>query len=119
MRSWLWRLRLLRTLLADVRLAQRLLRDPGVPVWTKLLPALALLYVISPVDFAPDFIPGLGQLDDFALLVAALKLFLHLSPVNVVAHHRGALDDRRPFSPRDGRGDRDEGPVIDAEYRHE
>jgi uncharacterized membrane protein YkvA (DUF1232 family) len=32
----------------------------------------ALLYVVSPVDFMPDFIPGLGLLDDAAVLAFLL-----------------------------------------------
>lgn len=33
---------------------------------------LALVYILSPVDFIPDSIPGLGQLDDGAVLLAVL-----------------------------------------------
>lgn len=33
---------------------------------------LALVYILSPVDFIPDAIPGLGQLDDGAVLLAVL-----------------------------------------------
>lgn len=34
----------------------------------------ALLYFVSPVDLAPDFIPGLGYLDDAAVVGSALAL---------------------------------------------
>ena len=38
-------------------------------VLRRILPILAaLLYVISPVDLVPDFIPGLGWLDDLVVL---------------------------------------------------
>ena len=33
---------------------------------------LALVYILSPVDFIPDAILGLGQLDDGAVLLAVL-----------------------------------------------
>ena len=33
---------------------------------------LALVYILSPVDFIPDAILGLGQVDDGAVLVAVL-----------------------------------------------
>jgi len=32
----------------------------------------ALIYVVSPVDFMPDFIPGIGLLDDAAVLAFLL-----------------------------------------------
>ncbi len=35
----------------------------------------ALLYVLSPIDLIPDFIPGIGYLDD-ALVVAACLSFV-------------------------------------------
>ena len=41
-----------------------------------LLPALALLYVISPIDLIPDFVLGIGALDDLAILAFAIPLLL-------------------------------------------
>jgi len=29
---------------------------------------LTLIYLVSPIDFVPDFLPGIGQLDDLAAL---------------------------------------------------
>jgi uncharacterized membrane protein YkvA (DUF1232 family) len=34
----------------------------------------ALLYVLSPVDLIPDFIPGIGYVDDAGVVAACLKL---------------------------------------------
>ncbi len=36
--------------------------------------ATALLYVISPIDFIPDFIPVVGYLDDIFVVVLCIKL---------------------------------------------
>ena len=34
------------------------------------------LYVLSPIDLCPDFIPGLGQIDDLiAIIMAARSVF--------------------------------------------
>ena len=41
-----------------------------------LLPALALVYIISPIDVIPDFIPVVGALDDLAILAFAIPLLM-------------------------------------------
>lgn len=90
----------------------RLLREPSVPMWTKLVLPVALLYVLSPVDFLPDVLPGLGQIDDLVLLFAAVKLFVRFSPPDAVGFHRDAITRRQRFrtmSPAD--------TVIDAEFK--
>lgn len=74
-----------------LRLAWRLLLDRRVGVAVKLVPFLALLYLLFPLDFLPDFIPGLGQLDDVAILLLGLRLFLRLAPPDRVAHHRDEI----------------------------
>jgi len=61
---------LLRALPDVVRTLARLAADPVLPRVAKVALAAAVLYLVSPVDLIPDFIPGLGALDD--LLVAAI-----------------------------------------------
>ncbi len=112
--SWLSWPSMLRTLVSHVRLTSRLIREPGVPLLTKTLPVAAGLYLISPLDFVPDIIPILGQLDDIGVLLLALEAFLRLCPEHLVAFHRTALAEGRPFS-RTPPG----GTIIDAEFRRE
>ncbi|RZJ37042.1 MAG: DUF1232 domain-containing protein, partial [Chryseobacterium sp.] len=48
-----------------------------VPVWVDvLIPALALIYVISPIDIIPDFVPVVGALDDLAILALAIPMLM-------------------------------------------
>ncbi len=112
--SWLSRPQFLLTLLSHVRLAVRLLREPRVPILSKALPVLAGLYVISPLDFVPDFIPVLGQLDDLGVIVVALEAFLKLCPAGAVDFHRAAIAQGRKYSTMPPAGD-----VIDAEFHLE
>lgn len=94
--------------LREVRLAWRLLRDPQVPLWTKTAPLLSLAYLLWPVDLLPDPLLGLGQLDDVAVILLGLKLFVALCPQMLVRRHRGAEEGGAPA----GKGD-----VVDATYR--
>jgi len=55
-----------------VKLLARIARDPRVSVRRKTFAAAAMIYVVSPIDLIPDFIAGIGQLDD--LIVAAIAL---------------------------------------------
>ncbi|WP_290628561.1 YkvA family protein [Altibacter sp.] len=40
----------------------------NVPWFTIATIVMALLYVLNPMDLVPDFIPGIGYLDDLAIL---------------------------------------------------
>jgi uncharacterized membrane protein YkvA (DUF1232 family) len=70
-----------------VVLVRRLLGDPRVPVESKVLLALLVVYLVSPIDLIPDFIPVAGQLDDAILLALALRHLVHRAGTSVVAQH--------------------------------
>jgi uncharacterized membrane protein YkvA (DUF1232 family) len=61
---------LLRALPDLVRLLARLVADPLLPRAAKIALAAAMVYLASPLDLFPDFVPWLGYLDD--VLLAAL-----------------------------------------------
>jgi uncharacterized membrane protein YkvA (DUF1232 family) len=61
---------LLRALPDLARLVSRLAADPALPRAAKIALAAAAVYLISPIDLIPDFIPLVGYLDD--LLLAAV-----------------------------------------------
>lgn len=80
-------------LILQVRLVWRLLRDPEVPIYLKLLPALAAIYFISPVDFIPGgFFTGVGALDDLTAILVGAKLFVEFVPPHIVARHTEDLE---------------------------
>lgn len=49
---------------------RRLITHPRYGIWVVLA---TLLYLISPIDLAPDIFPILGQIDDVALIVLMLS----------------------------------------------
>ncbi len=61
-----------------------LLRRPDVPLYAKLLLAIAVAYVMSPIDLIPDFIPVLGALDDLIIAPALIWLAFRLVPKPVL-----------------------------------
>ena len=103
---------MLRTLFSHVRVTARLLREPCVPLIFKTIPLLAAAYVISPLDFIPDVLPIIGQLDDLGIVFIALEAFLKVCPADAVDFHRAAVADGRRFSPMPATGE-----VIDADFR--
>src|SRR5947207_12653493 len=103
---------MLRTLVSHVRVSFRLLREPRVPLLLKLIPVLAAGYVISPLDFIPDVLPIVGQIDDLGIIFLALEVFLKFAPAEAVDFHRAAVAEGRRFGPMPAAGE-----VIDAEFR--
>lgn len=80
-----------RELWNQVRLVWYLLRDPDVPIYLKVLPLAAVLYLFIPTDLVWDVIPVLGQLDDITALVVGGKVFIELAPPHVVARYLQAM----------------------------
>jgi uncharacterized membrane protein YkvA (DUF1232 family) len=62
------------------RLLWALASDPRVPVERKALLGVAGAYILSPIDFVPDRLPVIGAIDDVAVLVLAIDLFLEGLP---------------------------------------
>jgi len=64
---------LLRVVPDVVRLLRALLRDGEVPLDARLVLVGLLAWIISPIDLIPEFIPGLGPLDDVIVAVVAMR----------------------------------------------
>ena len=80
------RLTLLWTLVrGDARQLWFALRHPAAPGWLKLGTALIALYLVSPLDFIPDWIPGLGVVDDLVLVPLAIRWLLRRLPPDIAA----------------------------------
>jgi uncharacterized membrane protein YkvA (DUF1232 family) len=84
---------LLKALPDVVRLVTRLVGDPVLPRAVKIALAAALVYLASPLDLVPDFIPFLGYLDD-ALLAAVLVdgILNHVDRALVLRYWPGTPD---------------------------
>lgn len=82
--------RLLRSTGRDLVVLWHACRHPDTPRLVKLAAVLGALYVISPLDLLPDWLPLLGWADDAALLALAVPALLTLVPPSVLASARAA-----------------------------
>ena len=71
----------------------RLVVDPEVSGMDKALLAAAILYIASPIDIVPDFIPVIGQLDDIYLVALCLLRLLNRSGPAKLRQHWDGPDD--------------------------
>lgn len=78
---------LLRALPDLVRLIGRLVTDPRLPRAAKLALAAAAVYLASPLDLIPDFIPLVGYLDDLLLAAVVLDGILNYVDRGLIVRH--------------------------------
>ena len=63
---------------------QRLRGDPRVPRRAKVVVALAGLWLLSPIDLLPEFLPVIGPLDDVLVVALALRYAARQVPREVL-----------------------------------
>ncbi|MEJ7901777.1 MAG: DUF1232 domain-containing protein, partial [Thermomicrobiales bacterium] len=79
--------RLIKRLPAYARLSTALARDPRIPAAARAMLIGGGVYLVSPVDLVPGFIPVAGQLDDLYVLLMGLRGAIRLSPPGVIEEH--------------------------------
>ena len=70
-----------------VRLLGGLLTDRRVSMTDKMLVVGAIVYIVMPIDFIPDFIPFFGEVDDVFVLVLALQRLISNAGRVVLLEH--------------------------------
>jgi uncharacterized membrane protein YkvA (DUF1232 family) len=70
-----------------VVLVRRLIGDPRLPRHARLALGALLLYLVSPIDLVPDFIPVAGHLDDAIVVALVLRWLLRLAGPELVRTH--------------------------------
>ena len=70
-----------------VVLFRGLLRDPRVPRSSKLWLWFAVVWVVSPIDLIPEFIPVVGPLDDAIVAALVLRHVLKRTDRSVLAEY--------------------------------
>ena len=110
------RVNLFRSLYERVVLSGKLFVDSRVSFMAKLIPIGSVLYFFSPFDFIPEALlvalgpaVAVGVVDDLALIVIALNLFIQVAPSDVVKEHL------REMGARIGYQFEDDDTIIDGE----
>jgi uncharacterized membrane protein YkvA (DUF1232 family) len=75
-------------------LVWELTKDDRVPLGARFLIALPALYMMSPLDLLPDFIPFIGRADDAAAFALVLQLVTRLAPPGVIEAQLARLESR-------------------------
>jgi uncharacterized membrane protein YkvA (DUF1232 family) len=84
-----------------LRLLWGLITDMRVAAIDKLLVAGAIAYIVTPIDWIPDFIPFLGEVDDVYLLILALqRLMQNAGQAILLSHWTGDPQALRAFNLR-------------------
>jgi uncharacterized membrane protein YkvA (DUF1232 family) len=96
-------------LIKQLKLVWLLFKDDRVSLLTKSVLPLSLLYIISPIDFLPDFFLGLGQLDDLGVILLGMTLFVKLCPPELVNQYLDQLEYGYEF--------KNSGETVDTTYR--
>jgi uncharacterized membrane protein YkvA (DUF1232 family) len=73
--------------------ARKLRKDPAVPRRAKVALLVAIVWVVSPIDLLPEFLPVIGPLDDVVAVILLLRYAARSIP-------RDTLLDAWPTDPR-------------------
>jgi uncharacterized membrane protein YkvA (DUF1232 family) len=85
------------------KLTVRLVKDPRISIWLKLIPAFCLFYLIVPVDIL------VGPIDDAIVIYLGMDLFIDFCPKDVVEEHLSQLHINTAPS--------DDEEIIEAEFK--
>ena len=68
-------------------LAWALFGDPRIPIGLRIVAVALVLYVASPLDLVPDFIPVVGYFDDLLIVLIGAGLLLRSIPRYIIEEH--------------------------------
>ncbi len=75
-----------------LHLAAALAREPRIPLAARAIPPALVLYLATPIDLIPDFIPVIGHLDDLLVVVIGVGILLRFTPRYVLEEHIARLE---------------------------
>jgi uncharacterized membrane protein YkvA (DUF1232 family) len=68
-------------------LAGSLFTDPRIPLVTRIVAVALVVYLASPIDLIPDFIPIIGLIDDLLIVMIGAGFILRTIPRSLIEEH--------------------------------
>jgi uncharacterized membrane protein YkvA (DUF1232 family) len=93
--------------LDKISLAGSLISDDRIPIAPRIIALTLVLYIASPIDLLPDFIPVIGYFDDILIVLVGAGLLLRSVPRHILEEHVGQYEERqarKPANVQAGRG---------------
>ncbi|MFJ9852291.1 YkvA family protein [Streptomyces sp. NPDC101150] len=76
-----------------VRLLRRLAADKTLPRGVRVRLGLLMVYLASPIDLIPDFLPVIGYADDAIIVAFVLRSVVRQAGIEAVRAHWPGTDD--------------------------
>ena len=83
----------------DILVLITALFNRNTPKFIKTMTIASLIYLISPIDFLPDMLPGIGLLDDAVIVPGILYTMLQILPPQVRQASEARADYLAPKMP--------------------
>ena len=85
--------------LDKISLAGSLFRDERIAIAPRIIALALVLYIASPIDLIPDFIPVIGYFDDILIVLIGAGLLLRSIPQHILEEHVGRYEERQSRKP--------------------
>jgi uncharacterized membrane protein YkvA (DUF1232 family) len=92
----------IRQFFRQFRIIRRSLVHRQVPWHAKMVVGCAVLYVVSPIQLIPNFIPIIGQLDDVFVVTLAIRFLKRCVPQSVLDECESGLSKGRKLNSHGG-----------------
>jgi len=80
--------------LDKISLSGSLISDDRIPIAPRIIALVLVLYIASPIDLIPDFIPVIGYLDDILIVLVGAGLLLRSVPRHILEEHVVRYEER-------------------------
>ena len=97
----------------ELRLFWALFKDRRTPKISKILIVITVIYLVSPIDIIPDYIPFAGWVDDIIIVPILLYIATLFVPKDLVREAKEKINRKHKETKKSNYDDAIEGEIID------